>query len=256
MTETATFSTRVIPHGHLTGFLVLVSLAGASLAGAAALVGVPPAVSVPLLLLVLLVLVRRRMFDAVYTVDTEGLTEELTPLDGGASLRRTWTWDDVRSYMLDREPTRSLSVRNVLLIRTPDTVIRVREPADAAGREAHARLVDRFVGYATGDVDRGVADAPRQEEGAHRRPLTSGEAPQLRRTLAHQRASRSVPGERPFLDRPTGRVVAGVSAFVILLLVGVAAANGLGFGNWFQGVFVLIPSALWLAWRAVRTAPR
>lgn len=256
MTESAAFHTRILPHGVLAFFLLTAGTVAMGGALVAAFAGLPMFVTVPLLLVILGVLARRRGFDAEYQVGPGGISERLTPLRGGPPRERKWPWSQVQSYTLDRVPTRSPIERNVLQVRLPGYRLRLPEPVTEDGRDAHARFVDRFVGYATGDVaaagSLGQGDEPRVEA-LRRRPMTTGEAPQLRRTLEHRTAQESAsPESMPFLDRPLGRLMAGLGALVILGGAVAAAALGATVGAWVKLVLVLVPSGLWLAWRALR----
>ena len=256
MSESATYRTRVLPPGTLVPFLLTAGTGGMVVAVLGAYAGVPLLATVPLLAVVCAVLVWRRVLDAEYQVDAEGIRERLTPRPGGPVRERRWAWGEVQSYTLSREPARSPVARNILLVRLPSYRIRLREPLEGEGRNAHARFVDRFVGFVGGDVRAAQAspgvDTPRHEM-PHRQPLTSGEAPQLRRTLGNQPAYRpSRPARPPFLDRPVGRATAGLGALAIFGLALAAAVPGGMVGAWARPVLVLIPAGLWLAWRALR----
>jgi hypothetical protein len=241
MTETTTFHTRIVPPGALAPLLLRASTAGVAVALVGTVVALPLFLLAPVVLLAVVFVVVRRVARAEYEVNATGLTERTTPLLGGAWQSRTWAWPDMLSYTLDREPTRTLGLRNVLLVRLPGHLIRLREPHDPAARDEFARFVDRFVGHATGD-------APR----APRKPLTSSEVPQLRRTLANQPAFRpQIPLQPPFLSTGTGRVVAAVGALAIVGLSVAAVLLGATLGNWFSLVFILLPGAVWLGWRAL-----
>ena len=253
MLEHATLRVRVLPEAAVAASLAVGGTVGIGLLFVLQAVGIP-AWPVELVFLAgLLLFMRRQVLDAEYQVGPDGLTRRVMVRGLPSGSEQRWSWDAITAFDLDPEGTGH--GRSVLAVRLRGGGrLRLREPSGPAGQDAHARFVDRFVGYATGDV--GAPDEPGRERPRHeelrRRPLTSREAPQLRRTMTHAVAVPHPTSSVGFPDRRAGRVVMALAGLLVLALAAVSAWRGEDWGRWARGTLLLVPMGLWLMWRSMR----
>jgi len=238
------YQANYVPEGRMVRAIWLPTQIALAVLLTLILVGVPAVVSVGAFLLSLYLAIRASLYRAEFVMDDDGISESLTPL----SVRWTWRrpvtrrfrWDQVVDWSLDDELTRGYQMRKRLVIRFRDPAhsVRLDEVGDGDQRAAYAAFVNGFLVRAAGEPLPALSQLPA------RVPVEV-----VRERAPWPERPGALPRRRAFFSTVAGRLtglvlLGGVVAVSVLLL-----SLGGSFSSWYRLVFVLVPGALYLAWR-------
>lgn len=183
--------------------------------------GFPAWITVFIFLAAVYILMDASLFKATYTIDEDGIQEQLAPsknlFKALQTQQRTFKWADIKSYLLDEDMTRYRGPQKFLKIKFHNTRYRfhISEGYEPTAKQQFATFSEAFV-------------------------------TQL------QNVSPAVQIDRGFYSRPIAKVLSLFFLLVSICLVFLSFVMPLGLGGAFKLGFIIIPGTLYMLHRSLR----